>query len=375
MIVLRSFIFLFFSLGLHAAHLSNTIFNIESAGQGIVISCPQKPHPDFLIEAGQRDLFLTKLEMEPFAFVHSYTETFYPFREELLAISSAGKPKFFEKAYKQTHEHLKRSLKVNPLFLCSECGCSNESACPLSRHTNKEICPRNLFLSKIINEQRNPDLGIIFYASGGNWFEIQAMSKFLLNGAAFEKVFFIDPDNGFTLNDLKLFDDVIGKNKGFKNYTINIDVLRRIYRTVQTAYFIWAINAKIKLFFYTNFNGYVEHLSGDRNLVADCLISMDPIDGAYNLSTGVFGKALEMKPQIGKLISTLTPDGFFALNYRLSGKDNSAALRIGKKADVALCNFCGIPQAINKCSNCKAVSYCDRTCQIAHWPTHKSNCK
>lgn len=39
------------------------------------------------------------------------------------------------------------------------------------------------------------------------------------------------------------------------------------------------------------------------------------------------------------------------------------------------CGACGKQAvALRSCGRCKAVYYCDRACQMSHWPTHKSMC-
>lgn len=38
------------------------------------------------------------------------------------------------------------------------------------------------------------------------------------------------------------------------------------------------------------------------------------------------------------------------------------------------CAHCG-KVANSKCTNCKAVQYCSRDCQKAHWKSHKLNCR
>ena len=38
------------------------------------------------------------------------------------------------------------------------------------------------------------------------------------------------------------------------------------------------------------------------------------------------------------------------------------------------CGFCGSLAEV-KCSNCKAIYYCDRNCQKRHWKQHKTACK
>ncbi|GFT37523.1 ankyrin repeat and MYND domain-containing protein 2 [Trichonephila clavipes] len=38
------------------------------------------------------------------------------------------------------------------------------------------------------------------------------------------------------------------------------------------------------------------------------------------------------------------------------------------------CATCGDPFGKKKCSTCKSVYYCDKTCQKLHWFTHKTQC-
>ncbi len=40
----------------------------------------------------------------------------------------------------------------------------------------------------------------------------------------------------------------------------------------------------------------------------------------------------------------------------------------------ATCGFCGKDDAPKKCSRCRIVRYCDKTCQRAHWEEHKKIC-
>lgn len=43
--------------------------------------------------------------------------------------------------------------------------------------------------------------------------------------------------------------------------------------------------------------------------------------------------------------------------------------------DAEFCTTCGEKGAEKRCSICKAVIYCDQTCQKMHWFTHKKVCK
>jgi len=40
-----------------------------------------------------------------------------------------------------------------------------------------------------------------------------------------------------------------------------------------------------------------------------------------------------------------------------------------------LCDNCGLEKRRFKCSKCSSVSYCGRECQVAHWGSHKKECK
>lgn len=40
-----------------------------------------------------------------------------------------------------------------------------------------------------------------------------------------------------------------------------------------------------------------------------------------------------------------------------------------------ICAWCASKETLKRCSRCKEVSYCSKTCQRTHWPDHKSSCK
>lgn len=45
------------------------------------------------------------------------------------------------------------------------------------------------------------------------------------------------------------------------------------------------------------------------------------------------------------------------------------------KKDMTLCTYCLNEGKLLKCVRCKNAAYCNSTCQAAHWPAHKPNCK
>jgi hypothetical protein len=44
--------------------------------------------------------------------------------------------------------------------------------------------------------------------------------------------------------------------------------------------------------------------------------------------------------------------------------------------DDSKCRQCSkASESLQRCGRCKTVCYCSKECQVAHWPTHKANCK
>ncbi|KAG2373471.1 hypothetical protein C9374_012078 [Naegleria lovaniensis] len=44
-------------------------------------------------------------------------------------------------------------------------------------------------------------------------------------------------------------------------------------------------------------------------------------------------------------------------------------------SNVKVCAACGKPNATKRCGGCHGVVYCSKECQVAHWKTHKVDCK
>jgi hypothetical protein len=52
-----------------------------------------------------------------------------------------------------------------------------------------------------------------------------------------------------------------------------------------------------------------------------------------------------------------------------------ARINVARKAVTnPSCAFCGM-ESFETCANCMATHYCDRACQVKHWPEHKKQCK
>lgn len=58
------------------------------------------------------------------------------------------------------------------------------------------------------------------------------------------------------------------------------------------------------------------------------------------------------------------------------GRYESETVRQGRDArDIGLCAACGAPEAPSLCTGCRALRYCNKTCQKRHWRGgHKEKC-
>lgn len=62
------------------------------------------------------------------------------------------------------------------------------------------------------------------------------------------------------------------------------------------------------------------------------------------------------------------------LNFRLSDAYNTEFLeKFDEAKGDAKCAGCG-KDAIQRCSRCHKVWYCNRECQVNHWNEHSTNC-
>eukprot|EP00941_MAST-03F_sp_MAST-3F-sp1_P005933 g5933.t1 len=47
----------------------------------------------------------------------------------------------------------------------------------------------------------------------------------------------------------------------------------------------------------------------------------------------------------------------------------------GSNSELIRCSACGRFNALNRCSRCKVLRYCGKSCQLSHWEFHKNYCK
>ena len=69
--------------------------------------------------------------------------------------------------------------------------------------------------------------------------------------------------------------------------------------------------------------------------------------------------------------------GLFAQCHRVaaSADRNANALMEGSRRPAHFCEMCGVTVGLQQCQRCKAVCYCCREHQAAHWNTHKGPCR
>jgi hypothetical protein len=63
----------------------------------------------------------------------------------------------------------------------------------------------------------------------------------------------------------------------------------------------------------------------------------------------------------------------FFIDFSLSEAYNTDLLEKFEVKKKSTCEQCG-KNAIQRCSHCKKVWYCSRSCQVTHWPQHKEAC-
>ena len=71
----------------------------------------------------------------------------------------------------------------------------------------------------------------------------------------------------------------------------------------------------------------------------------------------------------------INPSGVDAQRRRVY-RNEDGSRRTGLAPTIDMCENCKTAQPECKaCSGCKMVLYCSRSCQVQHWPTHKTMCK
>jgi len=54
--------------------------------------------------------------------------------------------------------------------------------------------------------------------------------------------------------------------------------------------------------------------------------------------------------------------------------DSSSSISINSKKTNTCLHCLKEVEVCSRCSKCRAALYCDRVCQLKHWPVHKSSC-
>jgi hypothetical protein len=54
--------------------------------------------------------------------------------------------------------------------------------------------------------------------------------------------------------------------------------------------------------------------------------------------------------------------------------DNNSSNKKKKKKNTCLCCLKEV-EGCSRCSQCRTALYCDRDCQLKHWPVHKNICQ
>lgn len=75
-----------------------------------------------------------------------------------------------------------------------------------------------------------------------------------------------------------------------------------------------------------------------------------------------------------QLVTTLAPTKIGDEPSAISIVIEAVSGQVRSMDNYVVCGACGDPNAEKKCSACKAVQYCDKTCQKLHWSSHKLIC-
>ncbi|XP_057667699.1 ankyrin repeat and MYND domain-containing protein 2 [Diorhabda carinulata] len=73
------------------------------------------------------------------------------------------------------------------------------------------------------------------------------------------------------------------------------------------------------------------------------------------------------RQMVASLASKDPPTALSVISHAINGQR-------GFEDSLSVCNTCGEEKPAKKCSKCKVVQYCDRSCQRLHWHWHKKAC-